>query len=97
MQVDTEAIDITTNPYQWTHTPHRTRPLKTAVADSNLGVLSLNATKGLSLTVGEVIHGRLGEVEAVAGVVDSKNVYSLAVVGDTVAGTALENMLELWL
>jgi hypothetical protein len=87
--IDIEAIDITTILIIWTHTPHRIRLLKAAVADSNLGVLSLNAAESLSLTVCKVIHGRFGEVETIAGVVDSKNIYSLAVVGHTVAGTAL--------
>jgi hypothetical protein len=54
-----------------------------------LSVLGIDATESRSLAVREVVHGRLGEVEAVAGVVDSENVDGLAVVGHTVAGTAL--------
>lgn len=62
---------------------------KAAVADSDLGVLRLDATKSRSLSVGEIIHCGLGEVEAVVGMVDSKNVHRLAVVCDAVACTAL--------
>jgi hypothetical protein len=51
--------------------------------------LRLDAAKRLSLTVGEVVHGRLGKVEAVGGVVDSEDVDGLAIVCDTIAGPAL--------
>jgi hypothetical protein len=69
---------------------HHSHPhLEATVADIDLSVLSIDATKSLSLAICEVIHGRLGEVEAVAGVVDCKNVDSLAVVCHAVAGTAL--------
>ena len=67
--------------------------LETAVADSDLSVLSVDATKGSSLVVGELIHCALGEVEAVGGVVHSKDVDGLSVVGDAVAGTALVRLL----
>lgn len=70
-----------------------THRLETAVADSNLSVLSVDAAKGNSLVVGKLIHCALGEVEAVGSVVHSKDVDGLSVVGDAVAGTALVRML----
>jgi hypothetical protein len=63
--------------------------LQATVADGNLSILCLDTTKSLSLAVCEVVHGRLGKVEAITSVVNSENVNGLAVVGDTVAGTAL--------
>lgn len=63
--------------------------LETAHVDANLSVLSIDATEGSSLAVGELVHGSLGEVEASAGVVNGEDVDGLAVVGDAVAGTAL--------
>jgi hypothetical protein len=88
-----EAIDITTSLYLFpaslARTSHNKHLLQAAVADSDLSILCLDATKSLSLAVCEVIHGRLGKVEAIASVVNGKNVDGLAVVGDTVAGTAL--------
>jgi hypothetical protein len=93
MQIAVEAVDIINISYSCSitraHAQHYHRYLKTAVAGRDLSILSLDATKSLSLTVGEIVHGCLSDVEAVAGVVNSKDVYSLAVVGDTVAGTAL--------
>jgi hypothetical protein len=68
---------------------HYHHHLKTAVADSNLGILSLDATESLSLAVREVVHRRLREVETIASVVNSKNIDGLAIVSNTVAGTAL--------
>lgn len=68
---------------------HNGHDLKTAVADSDLLVLSIDAAEGSSLAVSELVHGSLGNVETSASVVDSKDVDGLAVVGETVAGTAL--------
>lgn len=68
---------------------HNAHDLKTAVADSDLLVLSVDAAEGSSLAVGELVHGSLGNVEAGASMVHGKDVDGLAVVGETVAGTAL--------
>lgn len=65
------------------------RPLQATVADRDLRILSLNTSELHSLTVGEVIHSSLREVEAGSRVVDSQNVDCLAVICYTVAGTAL--------
>lgn len=62
-----------------------------AVAGSHLRVLSINTSKLCSLVVGEVIHRELAKVEAITSVVDGQDIYSLAVVGDPVAGAALQN------
>jgi hypothetical protein len=67
----------------------RNSSLQSAVAGSDLSVLGIDATESLSLAVREVVHGRLGEVKTVTSVVDSENIDSLAVVGHTVASTAL--------
>ena len=67
----------------------RRKRLKTAHVDADLSVLGVDATEGSSLAVGELVHGRLSEVEASAGVVNGEDVDGLAVVGDAVAGTAL--------
>lgn len=63
--------------------------LQAAVAGRHLHVLRIDATKLLSLVVGQGIHGALCEVEARCGVVDGEHVDGLAVVGDAVAGAAL--------
>jgi hypothetical protein len=68
--------------------------LKTAVADSNLLVGGINTAKGSSLAVGELVHSSLGNVEASTGVVHSKDVDGLAVVGKAVAGTALSSVVS---
>lgn len=52
-------------------------------------VVGVDATKASGLAVGELVHGLLGDVETVAGAVDSKNVDGVAVVGDAVASTTL--------
>lgn len=52
-------------------------------------ILCVNASELSSLTVCEVIHGSLGEVEASSSVINGQDVDSLAVVCDAVAGTAL--------
>ena len=69
----------------------KSRSLQSAVAKSNLGVLSIDAAELRSLAVGQVIHGALGQVEA-SGAVDGEDVDGLAVVGDAVAGTALRGL-----
>lgn len=66
------------------------------VAGGNLGILSIDATKLRSLVVCELVHGGLGEVEASSGVIDGQNVDGLAVVGDSVAGTALSGVPALY-
>lgn len=66
--------------------------LEATVAGGDLRILSLDASKLRSLAIGKVIHGSLGKVEAIGGVVDCKNVDGLAVVGDAVAGTALRGV-----
>lgn len=63
--------------------------LEAAVAVSHLRVLSIDASKLGSLAVGKVIHCSLGKVEAIGSVVDGQDVDSLAIVSDSVAGTAL--------
>jgi hypothetical protein len=72
---------------------HIWQHLKAAVVDIDLSVLGIDATKSLGLAICEVIHGRFGEVEAVTGVVNCKNIDSLAVVCHTVAGAALQRMM----
>jgi hypothetical protein len=72
----------------------RSRHLQSTVADGDLSVLSLNAAELLGLTIGKVVHSRLGEVEAVASMVHSKNVYCLAVISHAVAGTALFKLVS---
>ena len=73
----------------------RTRSLQSAVTDGNLGVLCVDASECLSLAVGKLVHSLLGEVEAVGGVVNGKNVDGLAVVCDAVASTALMNVISM--
>ena len=63
--------------------------LETAPAAVNLGVLGINAAKGGSLAVGELVHGSLSNVEASASVVHSKDVDGVAVVGEAEALAAL--------
>ena len=92
MQLAMTAINITTFPILLCTSHllrHQTNHLQSAVASCDLGVLCLNATESLSLAVGEIVHGGLGDVETVASVVDSKNIDSLAVVCDAIAGSAL--------
>lgn len=67
----------------------RVRNLQAAVAERDLGRLGVNAAKGSSLAVGEVVQSGLGDVEAGSGVVDGKDVDGLAVVGQGVALLAL--------
>jgi hypothetical protein len=55
-----------------------------------LGILGVDASKLGSLTVCELIHGCLGEVEAISSVIHSQDVNSLALVGDSIASTALQ-------
>lgn len=88
------AININTFPVLIFPSPllaNSTHDLQSTVAGGDLSILCLNATKSLSLAVGELVHGCLGKVEAIAGVVNSKNVHGLAIVCDTVAGTALSH------
>jgi hypothetical protein len=47
------------------------------------------------LTIRKVVHGRLGKIEAIVGVIDRKHVDCLSVVCDAVAGTALQVLLAL--
>jgi hypothetical protein len=69
--------------------------LKSAVADINLSILRLDTTKHLSLTVRELIHGRLGKVEAVVGVVDSEDVDGVFVECDAVTSAALLSLISI--
>jgi len=52
--------------------------------------LSIDAAELVSLAVGELVHCLLGNVETVTSIVDRKNVDRVAIVSDTVAGTALQ-------
>lgn len=67
----------------------RAAHLEATVAGGNLRILSIDASKLCSLTVGELIHGCLGEVEAIGSVVNCQDVDGLAIVCNAVAGTAL--------
>ena len=67
----------------------RAQCLQSAVAGSNLSVLSVNASQSRSLPVGKLVHGCLGEVEALSSVIDGENVDGFSVVGNTVACSAL--------
>src|SRR5687768_15586973 len=67
----------------------RAQCLQAAVASSNLGVLSIDTTESRSLAVGKLVHGCLGDVEALGSMVDSEDVDGLSVVGDAVACSAL--------
>lgn len=59
------------------------------VAGGDLRILSVDATESSRLTVRQIIHSRLGKVEAGGSVVNSQNIDGLAVVCDAVAGAAL--------
>jgi len=63
--------------------------LQSTLVDSNLGILRVDAAKISGLVVGQIVHGGLGQVEAVVGVVNGQDVDGLAVVGDAVASAAL--------
>lgn len=77
------------------HSPHLSVELdralrgKTTLRDIDLGDSGVHTAEGISLVVGELVHGTLGQVEAVAGVVDCEDVDGLAVVADRVALAAL--------
>lgn len=71
--------------------------LQSTLVDSNLGILRVDAAKISGLVVGQIVHGGLGQVEAVVGVVNGQDVDGLAVVGDAVASAALSWARMRWL
>lgn len=70
---------------------HKThyRHLQAALADGDLDSGSIDPAKSCSLAVGQLVHGRLGKVEAGGGVINGKDVDGPASVGELPAGTAL--------
>jgi hypothetical protein len=63
--------------------------LQSAVAGSNLGVLSIDTSQSHSLAVGKLVHGCLGKVKTLSSIVDGENVDGLSIVGDAVACSTL--------
>ena len=61
-----------------------------AVAVRNLHVLRINSSELFSIAIGQSIQRSLGDVEAVRGVVDRKDVDGLPIVGKGVAGATLQ-------
>lgn len=60
-----------------------------ALADGDLDGGGVDTAKSRGLAVGQLVHGRLGEVEAAGGVVDGEDVDGPAGVGELPAGAAL--------